>query len=264
MLAYAVPYAFVIGMHERAQQRFVVPLLPYLALLAAYGLKGFVTWAAGGKPTEQLVARMAGMLALFVPLAAAFSFAKVRSKPHTLGAAGNWIAAHVDPDTERVGIHPLYDVPLVRRFENQFEDGQWGGEPRKPILAGTPWNKYQRETIGPDWNGVRYWIEPMYWAAEVKYPEIMADPAAYYRSLGVDYVILPGEHPASFSPFTQLMRDTAIAIGTLVAKYPEGERMRVETKYEGLDTPHYTKFILSAPQLGPEIEIYRITPAEER
>ena len=31
-----------------------------------------------------------------------------------------------------------------------------------------------------------------------------------------------------------------------------------------LDTPHYTAFLLTAPQLGPDLEIYRIDPPPER
>jgi hypothetical protein len=34
----------------------------------------------------------------------------------------------------------------------------------------------------------------------------------------------------------------------------------VEVKHEGLDTPHYTAFVLTAPQLGPELEIYDLVP----
>ena len=36
--------------------------------------------------------------------------------------------------------------------------------------------------------------------------------------------------------------------------------MKVEQKLEGLDTPHYTAFVLTAPELGPELEIYDLDP----
>jgi hypothetical protein len=38
--------------------------------------------------------------------------------------------------------------------------------------------------------------------------------------------------------------------------------MVVKTKHEGLDTPYFTGFILTAPQLGPELEIYRLDPPD--
>jgi hypothetical protein len=263
MVAYAVPYAVVIGMHERAQQRFVVPLIPFVALLSTVGLRGALRWVVGGRPNEALVSRVAAAMALAVPVLATSSFARVRSRPHTLGSVAAWIEDNVDPATERVGLHNLYDVPLVRRLENQFVDGQWGGEVRKPALYGTPWAYYQHTIIGPGWRGTRWWIEPMYHQGETNLREVMEDPEGYIRGLGLNYVVLPGEHGASFHPLLQGMRETAMRIGTLEAKFPETERMRVETKYEGLDTPHYTKFILTAPQLGPEVEIYRIRAAGE-
>ena len=261
MAAYALPYLYVIGMHNRAQQRWAIPLLPFVALLGALGARGALRWIVGGRPGELAVTRSACAMLLALPVMATARYAAVRSEPHTLESVADWVVEHVDPD-ERVGLHNLYDVPLVRRFENLFVDGSWGGEPRKSMLFGTPWGGYQWRVIGPDWPGERWWIEPMYHRAEANLQEVMADPEAYIRGLELDYVVLPGEHGASFHPLLQGMRETAARIGTLEAKFPVEERMRPGEKIEGLDTAHFTKYTLTAPQLGPEVEIYRIGKAE--
>jgi hypothetical protein len=56
------------------------------------------------------------------------------------------------------------------------------------------------------------------------------------------------------------VRSAAANIGTLVMQAPLGPRMNVDEKHEGLDTPHFTVFVLTAPQLGPELEIYALDP----
>lgn len=277
MLAYALPYFLVIGMHERAQQRFVVQLLPYLALLATYGLRGALLWLGQGGPGSGMVPRLAAVAALTVPLAASLSHMSVRARGTTLDEAGRWVEEHVGAD-ERVGIHLSFDVPLVRRLENQFVDGSFGGEPRKSILAGSPWNSYQRQYIGPDWPGERHWVESLYFPGELAqlyFPgedpptvipkaiaKVVEDPEAYLRGQGFDFLILPGEHRAQFHPMMQAVREAAMRMGTLELRLPREERMQVTAVYEGLDTPHYTAFILSAPQLGPELEIYDIRGSE--
>ncbi len=260
MLAYALPYLLVIGMHERAQQRFVVQLLPYAALLATYGLRGVLAWMGRGGPGSGLVARLAALAALAVPLAATMSHVAVRARGTTLDDAGRWVEENVAQD-ERAGIHLSFDLPLVRRFENQFVDGKWGGEPRKSILAGSPWSTYQRLVIGPEWSGTRHWIDALYFPGELilagtSIEAVIADPEGYLRGQGYDFVILPGEHRAGFHPMMQAVRAAAMRTGTLMLRLPREERMRVTAVHEGLDTPHYTAFILSAPQLGPELEIY--------
>jgi hypothetical protein len=260
MLSYALPYFLVIGMHERAQQRFVVQLLPYVALAATYGLRGVLLWFGHGAPGSGMVPRLVAVAALTVPLAATMSQMALRAKGTTLAEAGRWIEEHVAAD-EKVGIHLSFDVPLVRRLENQFVDGAWGGEPRKSILAGSPWNSYQRQHVGPDWPGERHWIDSLYFPGELilmgtSIDAVTKNPEAYLRGQEFDFLVLPGEHRARFHPMMQAVREAAIRMGKLELRLPREERMQVNAVYEGLDTPHYTAFILSAPQLGPELEIY--------
>lgn len=243
VLSYVLPYLIVVSFHERAQQRFVIQLVPLAACGAAFGLR-----AISGRH-----ARVAMALALSVPLIATGRFAWLRAEGHTLGQAAQWLRENADPETDRIGVHLTFDLPFARRAENLFqESGEW----RKGIF--TPWQFHQVTVMGPDWPGERWFLHSLYVPAEIKPPEVQADPEAYLRRLELDYVILPGEHGASFHPMLQAVRAAAANIGTLVFEAPRGERMIVKEKIEGLDTPHFTAFVLTSPGFGPKLEIYRL------
>ena len=246
VLSYVLPYLLVVSFHERAQQRFVIQLVPFVACGAAYGLR-----AVSGR-----FDRVAMALALAVPLLATGRFAWLRAEGHTLGQAAEWISENTDPQEVRIGVHLTYDLPFARRIENLYEeDGEW----RKGIF--TPWQFHQVTVMGPDWPGERRFLHSLYVPAEIKPAEVLADPEAYLRRLDLDYVVLPGEHGASFHPMLQAVRAAAGNIGTLVFEAPRGERMVVKEKIEGLDTPHFTAFVLTSPGFGPALEIYRLDGA---
>jgi hypothetical protein len=257
MLCYAVPYLVAIGMHERAQQRFVLPLIPFAALLATAGLVGLARFRRGGRRAAQALAF--GALAL--PTAATAAYARLHELPHTQASAARWLSAHTRPD-ELVGLHLTYDVPLARRIEDLFVGGVFAGERRPGIFS--PWQYHQCNYMGPQWSGERRALASLYLPGETDLAAVVADPEAYLRQGGYRYVVLPGEHGASFGELLVRVRAAAGNIGTLVMQAPARPRMRVQKKREGLDTPHYTAFLLTAPQLGPDLEIYRIDPPPER
>jgi hypothetical protein len=253
MLSYAIPYLVAIGLHERAQQRFVIPLVPFAALLATAGLAGLVRIVGGGRRAAQAV----GLVALALPVAATAAYARLHERPHTQQSASDWISANTDPG-ELVGVHLTYDLPLARRLEDLFVGGQFGGQRRPGIFS--PWQFHQCEHMGPSWGGERRALESMYVPGETDLAAVQADPEAWLERQGYRYVVVPGEHGASFHPLLMGVRAAAADIGTLVMQAPQGPRMKVEEKLEGLDTPHFTAFVLTAPQLGPELEIYALHP----
>ena len=253
MLSYAIPYLVAIGLHERAQQRFVIPLLPFAALLATAGLAGLVRLVDGSRRAAQAV----GLVALALPVAATVAYARLHERPHTQQAAADWIAANVAHD-DLVGVHLTYDLPLARRLEDLFVDGQFGGQRRAGIFS--PWQFHQCNHMGPSWRGERRALENLYVPAETDLAAVQADPEAWLEREGYKYVVVPGEHGASFHPLLMAVRGAAANIGTLVMQAPRGPRLKVEQKHEGLDTAHYTAFILTAPELGPELEIYDLDP----
>jgi hypothetical protein len=253
MLSYAIPYLVAIGLHERAQQRFVIPLLPFAALLATAGLAGLVRIAGGSRRAAQVV----GLVALALPLAATAAYARLHERPHTQQSAADWLAANTTPD-ELVGVHLTYDLPFARRLEDLFVGGEFGGQRRPGIFSS--WQFHQCAHLGPSWPGERRALESLYVPAETDLAAVQADPEAWLKRQGYAYVVVPGEHGASFAPLLMAVRAAAANIGTLVMEAPLGPRMVVEQKHEGLDTPHYTAFVLTAPQLGPELEIYDLVP----
>lgn len=255
VLAYAVPYAVVLALYERTQQRFVIPLVPFVACSAAFGVLRIVRALTRGasRPARRWVGVAAGLLALALPAYATARYAWIHANPHTLQQAAAWIEANVDRETERVGVHALYDLPLVRQRRNLVDDdGTW----RKVIYS--PWQHYQAKWLPEDWSGERWDMPSLYPPGEVKLQEVIADPGGYIEGLGVRYVVLPGGGLASQNPVVKGVRGAVSERGTLVAFFPKKERMRPTLRLEGLDTPHYTAFLLTTENLGPALEIWRV------
>jgi hypothetical protein len=92
--AYALPYLFAIGMFGETVDRFLMPLVPYFALLAGYAV-------------ERLLGAVQRVAPRALVLAGAFAFpgvviaryVAVRDAPDTFEAAADWVTQHVTPGT---------------------------------------------------------------------------------------------------------------------------------------------------------------------
>ncbi len=113
VLAYAIPYFTVIALYQRSYQRFLLPLLPFLACLSAYGLLFTVRQLSRHLGSAGRVA--AGLLiALWLgfPALAAERLTHARAAPSTIELAGVWLRRHATPGTNRVALGPSFRLPL--------------------------------------------------------------------------------------------------------------------------------------------------------
>lgn len=244
-LSFALSYALVIGLQRRNQQRFVLPLVPYVCAAAGYGLA-----ALFAQPKLRL-ARWFALASLAVPLWACIGYSRMRSRPHTLEQLGAWIEANVERGTQRVGLHLLWDVPLARRHANLFDAS---GAARKVALS--PWLRYQAEQLDRVWQGERWDLEPLYPERE-RWPQIVKDPFGYLGALAADYVVLPAGEGVGVTPLTRALRAELERRGERVLTLPAEERPS-SSGLEGLDTPHFTRFVSTATWFGPQLEVFRL------
>lgn len=124
ILAHALPYLIVIGLYQRTYQRFVLPLVPYLACLAAYAVMRVVEELTVMVRQRSSTSRSTGPSRLIVVVTvlllvgpqvwAALSLVTLRNRPDTGTLAADWIRAHVAPGKERVFLLPTIDLPLRR------------------------------------------------------------------------------------------------------------------------------------------------------
>ena len=116
VLAYALPYGVVIGVYGRTFQRFLIPLLPFMALFAAWGwgeLRAPLTRRMGAR-AARIGSALAWGLFVVLPAATCARQAWVRSRDDTLEQLAHWIEAEVQEE-ERVRIlRPLHLPPLLR------------------------------------------------------------------------------------------------------------------------------------------------------
>lgn len=245
-LSFALAYALVIGLQRRNQQRFVLPLVPYVFVGAAFALETF--W--NGARTRALA--YLGGAACIVPLCACFGYTGMRLRPQTLEQLGDWIEANVRRGEERVAVHLLWDVPLVRERRNLFDES---GKLRKVTFS--PWLLYQGERMDGIWQGERWDIEPLYPDRE-RWPQVAKDPGAHLDALGARYVVLPGGEGVGVTPLVRAVRTELERRGAQrVLALPDEERPPV-SGLEGLDTPHFTWYVLACRWFGPQLDVFEL------
>jgi 4-amino-4-deoxy-L-arabinose transferase-like glycosyltransferase len=256
VLAFAAVYALVIGLFEKNQQRFAMPLLPFVYCGAARGMSalgacvGRVVKAASPRANASFVAA----LALATPVFATAGYVGMRSRPHTLEQVAQWLRANAAPGRDKIALHLLYDVPLAREERNLFDAA---GAPRAIF---SPWQRYQ-QTWMRRWSGERWNIEFLY-GDRTRWPWIAQHPQEYVAGLEADFVICSGEAGANANPMMAAVRDAVRARGEQVASFPDEVRPP-NSGLSGLDTPHFTRFVSTGRWFGPEVEIYRLRSAAQ-
>lgn len=257
VLGFALVYGLVIGMFRVNQQRFQIPLLPFVFCGAAFGAGELarLLQRVMRTTTERASTSFVAGIALATPLLATWGYAQMRARPQTLELAAQWLEANVDRTRERVAIHLLYDLPLARREANLFD----ASGAKRSVYA--PWQHYQQNWMR-DWQGERWDLESLY-DDRTRWAWIAKNADAYIETLNAGYVLCSGEHGAGVNPMMDAVRRAVAARGTLVARFPQENRPPT-SGYSGLDTPHFTRFVLSARWFGPELELYRLAAPAPR
>src|SRR5258705_248250 len=105
ILAHAVPYAIAVGLYARTYQRFAMPLVPYLCLLAAYAAQRIAN------PLPAVARGGVFVLALAPQAWLSIRLAIVRGEPDTIQRAAQWVADHVNAE-DKIVVLPSLQIPL--------------------------------------------------------------------------------------------------------------------------------------------------------
>jgi Dolichyl-phosphate-mannose-protein mannosyltransferase len=120
LLAFAVPYLLVIVSWSSRFERYAIPLLPCLTLLAAVALVGGVAWLSARvrlAPGPWPAIALAGAAAvLLVPaLARVTAYHRLLAQPDTRELGAGWIERQVPPGA-RIALQPYsLSLPVARR-----------------------------------------------------------------------------------------------------------------------------------------------------
>jgi len=269
-LAFALPYLFVIGIFGKTYERFVLPLLPFLACFAAWGALELVR--AGPAGARRAIAALFAV-ALLLPASASAKLALLRRRPDTLEQAAAWVRANVEPGAHPIRLLPsTIDLPLSRESPKPHEGGTPHGN------AHFHWERYLAALPPEDRPSPRYAIERLGPRPGFAPREVERDPLGYLEACGPGlYVIEVYERRGLHASLVAIRRALSeharrrarfspegVALGAEAAGDPASEFdlfFQVSDHFndgesEGL--PHQARRVLRAEAIGPVIEIYEL------
>jgi len=133
LAAYAVPMLVIFGLYGGSRERFFVPLAPYLALLAAYGVSVLAAALTRGEERaglRRLGGAVLALLALSLPAATSLQLARLRAATDTYELAAQWLQEHDVAERGRVLAGNLAGLPVRQAGLRQGMHLSWGGYQR--------------------------------------------------------------------------------------------------------------------------------------
>jgi hypothetical protein len=251
LLAHAVPYAIAAGLYARTYQRFAMPLIPYLCLLAAYAAQRIAN------PLPSLARGAVLVLALAPQAWLAIRLAVVRREPDTIEEAARWIADHVER-ADKIVVLPSLELPLPQTPAALEENARMSDNPNRP------WFRYlsalaPSERPTPAWNLVAM---PM--ATDADRAAIQNDPAAYVRGLHAQWAVIEVYSEDRKPPVLRSVRIGLEKVAERVARFvpdrvDEGEDLPIVYQDDEFSrTSPWAWRAARARCVGPVMEVWRI------
>ncbi len=247
-LAFALPYTLVTGLYAETWERFVLNLLPWLALACA---AVFALWQQSVR-TRWLPAAVA--LVLLAPLLALdLRLASVRAAPSTVDLAARWVEGHVQPEGESIQALPYVDLPLFHTQRVLDE------------VRATPWLSrwlYYESVVVPPEHGPRYDLRQPPSAKDPERLRAVQETLAWLRERKTDYVLLSVD---TQTPWIARAREDLAREGELVARFTPrvhddgGSTLFAGRWVHGWSEP-FALLLLRCARMGPTLEIYRLRP----
>jgi len=257
VLSAVLPYLLVICVYARTYERFLLPLVPFLAVFAACGPARL--WAA---PSWRWWLATAAVGALAVSGFAAGRLAWLRTRPDTLARAGAWIEAHAEPGVDPVFVFPPpMDLPLGR------DAASIGVRGDRPTPLFSVWSRYQARRPGaggpaPQWS-VR-WIVGKPEVRKSTDPERVSSFLDEYGPGIYVMQVMTGRGPAFATLLrAELARRAERAGGEVVRFGPDPDPWSCDYPLFDQDElvehwPNVFARILRARALGPVVEVLRV------
>lgn len=143
LVTLSAPLAFIVfwSVMQVVWARFLLQIFPFAAVL---GGVAFLAATSLRSRTSRRLATALVVLPLAFPAFVCVKLAVVRSRDDTQTLAARWVEAHADREHDRIGLHFLWPLPLLRTRAS-IE--------RLPIWARGPWEQYQLRLAGDGASG---------------------------------------------------------------------------------------------------------------
>jgi len=256
VLSFCIPYGVVISLWEENYERFVIPLLPFLAVFVAWGARALVHRARSAGARGAVVA--AALLLSAFPAYTSARLAWIRSRPDTAEQAAAWLAANTTPGEAKIFAPVWWDLPLPRTEESLHhrEEGA------RPFLKLSYWKYYQVRVAEVPMPPPLWPIYNMIATGSFSADKSIEGLRAYLDYLGPGYYVIDAKKRGH--PWMRMMSDELGARGELLQRispdrdvwkwnYSLFDQDGVEPDY-----PDLTPRVLGATAVGPVVEIYRV------
>ena len=257
VLAYVLPMGLVLGAYARSYERFLLPLIPFLAI--------WIAWAA------QQLARVspraaAGLCAglLLVSTTVAVRLVQLRLAPNTVELAAEWIADKVPAFDSEAG------APLVwtsRPTSLPFFNATGVVKKRQinSLARALNWASYQRDVIQGAWAGESFNIELMPLEQMSMLNEMHQQPKRYLERLGdegfvLNEVFAQGRQHRGVVARTRALRQQ---FEKLASFHPDGPGSQIPhplvyQEATGVPLYHRARRVVLGQGFGPVLEMFRL------
>ena len=242
-LAFAVPYVVAIGLYGRTPERFLLPLLPFLACLAGAALPARARWLA--------------IVLVLPPLGLAWRLGTVRSVPDTYARAALWLEEHADREADRVALilDPNQDLPLLHSAEALAHNADWTWASR--------WVAYQRGLDGAPEGSWDLRVPDLQGLEGRSTQDLVAAPLAVLGELGATHAVVELVSKGARSDVQRRIRealaDGAERLHRVSPLEPDpGKHDRLLcVSLAPWQRPLFLR-VLEARSMGPTLEVYRL------
>ncbi len=261
LLAHFATHVIAFGVFNNTFQRFLMPVVPLLCLLAAIAVASCARALSSRASTAAGRTRISVAVVALVLMPQAFACIKVawlHVAPDTLSSASTWIAKNLDHEHARIAVAPTLELPLMRRPEDL--PAYLGAD----ALTFSLWIDYQvglRSAVDPReiWN-----LENIPFARADQREKFRKDPDGFVRTLAADYVVVDVNHDDR-RQILDVLRKAVMKQGHLVAHFGPREPTRagdVPILYQ-LDGPlapdaHFAWRVMEYAAQGPDVEIWKL------
>ena len=253
---YALPYFLALGVFGEVQDRFLLPLIPFFALLGALMIEA-CTPPAG--QARLVVGTLLAVAALAFPGRAVMRFASVRAAPDTVERAAAWVETNVAAERGRVLVSPRLALPLFHDPE-ALRIAAADHASRQAV-----WIAWQLEHLaleddlpGRERPAYKLFVTPGK-LANMNREQGPSELEAWLDEVRPEVAVLEVSRLTMFIPQLRALRDLIRERGRVRAHiHGEATEWCQEPPLDYQEIPHFARRILEAEAFGPCIEIYAL------